>query len=131
MQLTTEENFCSFVQSSPNYNITPITKEYHLYVPTSGEKEQGFLVWKYPEKLYAIINKRNKGVSMSLDEIRALDVSERILLVEEIWDTIAKEQDAVPLHVEEKEILDARLNDLKENPHAQSSWEEMKERIRA
>ena len=68
---------------------------------------------------------------MSLDEIRALDVSERILLVEEIWDTIAKEQDAVPLHVEEKEILDARLNDLKENPHAQSSWEEMKERIRA
>jgi len=68
---------------------------------------------------------------MSLDEIRALDISERILLVEEIWDTIAKEQDNVPLYVEEKEILDARLNHLKGNPNAQSSWAEMKERIRA
>jgi len=68
---------------------------------------------------------------MSLDEIRAFDISERILLVEEIWDTISKKQDAVPLRVEEKEIFDARLNDLKENPNAQSSWDEMKETIRA
>lgn len=68
---------------------------------------------------------------MSLDEIRALDVAERILLVEEIWDTIAQEQDVLPLNVSEKTMLDARLNALREDPHTQSSWEEMKERVRA
>ncbi len=68
---------------------------------------------------------------MSIEEIKSLDISERILLVEEIWDTIAQEQEVVPLSKEEQEILEQRLHNLQENPQAQSSWKKMKERIRA
>ena len=68
---------------------------------------------------------------MSIDEIKQLDITERILLVEEIWDSIAKEQENVGLSEYEKEVLDARLASLNENPNNLMSWDEIKTKIRA
>ena len=68
---------------------------------------------------------------MSIDEIKTLDVSERIILVEEIWDSIAQEQDSLVLSDYEKQVLDARLASLDENPDILLSWDDIKTKIRA
>jgi len=39
---------------------------------------------------------------MNIDKIKKLDITERIMLVEDIWDSIAKEQDSVTLSEYEK-----------------------------
>jgi len=43
-----------------------------------------------------------RRAKMSIDEIKMLDITERIMLVEEIWDSIAKEQDSLALSDYEK-----------------------------
>jgi putative addiction module component (TIGR02574 family) len=68
---------------------------------------------------------------MSIDEIKMLDVTERIILVEEIWDSIAKDQDNVGLSEYEKEILDIRLKSLENNTDNLMSWDEIKNKIRS
>ena len=67
---------------------------------------------------------------MSIDEIKMLDITERIMLVEEIWDSIAKEQDSLVLSVYEKKILDKRLASLKSDPTNLISWSDIKNRVR-
>ncbi len=62
--------------------------------------------------------------------IDRLSVAERILLVEEIWDSIATEADAVPLSEAQKEDLARRVALYEANRHAGSSWEEVKARLR-
>jgi len=39
---------------------------------------------------------------MSIDEIKLLDISERIILIGEIWDSIAEEQENLTLFEYEK-----------------------------
>jgi len=68
---------------------------------------------------------------MSIDEIKQLDITERIILVEEIWDSIAKEQENVGLSEYEKSILDARLISLEGDSDNLMSWDEMKVKIRS
>jgi putative addiction module component (TIGR02574 family) len=61
--------------------------------------------------------------------IDQLSVAERILLVEEIWDSIAASPEEVPLSDAQKEELDRRLAAYQANPQAGSSWEEVKTRV--
>jgi len=68
---------------------------------------------------------------MSIDEIMQLDITERIILVEEIWDSIAKDQESIGLSEYEKDILDARLDALEKNPEDLLSWDQVKSQIRA
>jgi len=67
---------------------------------------------------------------MSIDEIKQLDVTERILLVEEIWDSIANEQENVGLTAHEKEVLDHRLASLEKDTDTLLLWDEIKHKIR-
>ena len=67
---------------------------------------------------------------MSIDEIKMLDITERIILVEEIWDSIAQEQDNIVLTEYEKQVLDQRLATLDANSDTLLSWDEMKSKIR-
>lgn len=64
--------------------------------------------------------------NVSIDEIRRLSVTERILLVEDIWDSIADEADAVPLTDAQREELDARLARFKQDPSGGTDWDEIK-----
>jgi putative addiction module component (TIGR02574 family) len=58
--------------------------------------------------------------------IDQLSVAERILLVEEIWDSIAEEVNASELTQAQKGELDRRLAAMESDPEAGSSWEEVK-----
>lgn len=62
--------------------------------------------------------------------IDRLSVAERILLVEEIWDSIAEESEQVPITEAQKQDLQLRLTAYEANPRAGSSWEEVKARLR-
>ncbi len=56
------------------------------------------------------------------NQIRKLSVAERILLVEEIWDSIARENEAFELSEAEKEELDRRSQSFSQA----RTWEEIK-----
>jgi putative addiction module component (TIGR02574 family) len=58
-----------------------------------------------------------------------LSIPERIQLVEDIWDTIAHQQDAVTLSEEEKRVIDQRLAEYHKNPAMGSPWSDVKKRI--
>jgi putative addiction module component (TIGR02574 family) len=64
--------------------------------------------------------------SLGIDQ---LSVAERILLVEEIWDSIAAETKKAPLTEAQKEDLQRRLAAYEANPKAGSTWEEVKARL--
>jgi len=59
----------------------------------------------------------------------SLSVPERIQLVEDIWDTISAEADAVELTEDEKKIIDDRLDAYHRNPEIGSPWEDVYKRI--
>ena len=66
----------------------------------------------------------------SLAELRTLSVSERIQLVEDLWDTIAEDQEAL---ADDPAVIDeirARKRRHEADPSAAVSWETAKARIR-
>jgi putative addiction module component (TIGR02574 family) len=58
-----------------------------------------------------------------------LSISERIQLVEDLWDSIAASGEEIPLTSAEVEELDRRLADLEANPAASVPWDEARARI--
>lgn len=80
---------------------------------------------------YIILHQNSLPLSMTpiLDQILQLSVAERILLVEAIWDSIPDKHAGEPLSSETQKILDNRLASHSANPHAGSSWEDVKARI--
>ncbi len=58
-----------------------------------------------------------------------LSVSERIQLVEDIWDTIAAQADSMELTEDEKKIIDERLDAYHKNPDLGTPWNEVYNRI--
>lgn len=58
-----------------------------------------------------------------------LSIPERIQLVEDIWDTIATEAQAVELTEDEKRIIDKRLDAYHKNPELGSPWQDVYKRI--
>ncbi|MFO0698073.1 MAG: addiction module protein [Nitrospira sp.] len=59
----------------------------------------------------------------------ALSIPERIQLVEDIWDSIIHEPEAVELTDQDKHMLDERLEAYHKNPSLGSPWEEVYQRI--
>ena len=70
-------------------------------------------------------------VKLDLDAIRKLSVAERLALVEDIWDTIAHDPEAVP--VSDAQIAEARrrLAEHDANPASAVPWEEAESRLRS
>jgi putative addiction module component (TIGR02574 family) len=64
-----------------------------------------------------------------LSEILKLSVSERIQLVEDIWDSIAAETNTLPLTDAERAELDRRLADAEANPGVGTPWGDVKARL--
>ena len=44
------------------------------------------------------------------DKIKQLDIAERILLAEEIWDSIVAEQERIPINQAQKDETERRIN---------------------
>lgn len=65
---------------------------------------------------------------MDLVNYKDLSTSEKVLLVEEIWDSIA--EDKLALSKAQKELLDARL-DSYANTTKRTTWDKIKKNVRA
>jgi putative addiction module component (TIGR02574 family) len=66
---------------------------------------------------------------LAKEDILNLSISERIQLVEDIWDSIVEMPEAVVLTDDQKRELDHRLDAYHKNPNQGSPWEEVRERI--
>ena len=62
-------------------------------------------------------------------ETLSLSIPDRIQLVEDIWDTIATEAEAIELTEDEKRIIDERLEAYHRNPDLGSPWEDVYKRM--
>lgn len=60
-----------------------------------------------------------------------MSTSEKIQLVEDLWDNIASNPDDVPVYDWQKEELEQRKKHLQDNPDSGISWEEIKENVRS
>jgi putative addiction module component (TIGR02574 family) len=63
-------------------------------------------------------------------DIVSLSVSERILLVEDIWDSIAEVPESLSLSDRQKSELDRRLRAYRRTPGKGTSWAAALKRIR-
>jgi putative addiction module component (TIGR02574 family) len=64
-----------------------------------------------------------------LSQIDKLSINERLLIVESIWDSILSAQGNIEVSDHQKDTLDKRYNDYRDNPEDNSSWDEVKRRI--
>ena len=66
---------------------------------------------------------------LAKEDILNMSISERIELVEDIWDSIAEVPEAIALTDIQKRELDNRLDSYHKNPDEGSPWEEVRMRI--
>ena len=60
------------------------------------------------------------------EEIKKLSIPECILIVEEIWDSIAQENESYELTQAQRDELDRRIESFTLNPQQGRTWEEIK-----
>jgi putative addiction module component (TIGR02574 family) len=65
------------------------------------------------------------------DSIFNLSPSEKLQLVEDLWDDLAATPETVPVHDWEKEELARRKANLMKNPTSGLTWDEVKRRVRS
>ena len=66
------------------------------------------------------------GVTAKSLGIDKLDITERLALIGELWDSVSAETEAMPLPVELKAELDRRIAAADANPNSGKSWDEVK-----
>ena len=64
-----------------------------------------------------------------IPELKKLSNPEKLLLINELWDSLSLQEDALPVAESHKKILDERLRDHEANPEQGSTWREVKSRI--
>ncbi|MCC5850017.1 MAG: addiction module protein [Verrucomicrobia bacterium] len=64
-------------------------------------------------------------------ELLSLSVSERIQLVEDIWDMITEAPETIQLTDQQKSEIDRRLDAYALNPDEGGEWSVVRERIRS
>lgn len=69
--------------------------------------------------------------NMNFTSIFDLSPTEKLQLVEDIWDDLAATPEAVPIHDWQKQELARRKTNLLSNPASGLSWEEVKRRVRS
>ncbi len=62
-------------------------------------------------------------------DIQELSQSERILLAEQLWDSIADDQDTIKVTDSQKKVLQQRLAAYKASPNEGTSWEQVKKEM--
>lgn len=64
-----------------------------------------------------------------IEEALALSAEDRMILLEEIWDSIAAQPNAIELTDAQRHELDLRLDAYRANPQGGASWDEVKARL--
>ena len=74
------------------------------------------------------MNQIKKCVVNSMN-LKELTQSEKILLAEELWDSVAADESLFPLTEDQKAELDLRLANYSVSPNEGDSWENVRNRI--
>jgi putative addiction module component (TIGR02574 family) len=61
--------------------------------------------------------------------IQQLTASEKIILVEQLWDSVRAESNTIPLTVEQQQLLDLRLSAMETDGETGDSWEQVLARV--
>ena len=69
------------------------------------------------------------GVSLRSLGIDQLGIEDRLALVEELWDSIAADNAAIPLTVTQQAKLERRIVEHQANPDGVISWNEIRDSI--
>ena len=64
-----------------------------------------------------------------LETFRKLSSSEKIRLIQELWDEIAEEAARLPLTESQRRLLDERIQQHEQNPADVEPWEKVKKDI--
>jgi putative addiction module component (TIGR02574 family) len=64
------------------------------------------------------------------DEINRLGLAEKLLLVEDIWDSIAASNSLIPMPLWQKQELDRRYKNYKEGKLELHDWEDVHKDLR-
>ena len=70
--------------------------------------------------------------AISKAELLELEVTERLELIEELWDSIAADPnggDLVPLTDEQRALIETRLQEYRADPQAARPWAEVRAEI--
>ena len=67
----------------------------------------------------------------TIKSIFDLSPSEKLQLVEDLWDDLARTPDAIPVYDWQKKKLADRKAKLRNNPDSALSWDEVKQRVRS
>jgi putative addiction module component (TIGR02574 family) len=70
-------------------------------------------------------------MSTKITSVFDLSPSEKLQLVEDLWDDLAATPETVPVHDWQKEELARRRANLIQNPASGLAWEEVKRRVRS
>jgi putative addiction module component (TIGR02574 family) len=68
-------------------------------------------------------------MSVDLNAVFSLSLSEKIQLVEDLWDDIAASTETIPLSESQKEQLAHARENLRKHPESGMSWEAVKRSI--
>ena len=64
-------------------------------------------------------------------DIKKLSIAERILLAEELWNSIVADQNRLKVTKAQRDDLDQRIDDYYSSPDKATSWEEVRDRLKA
>ena len=70
-------------------------------------------------------------MNSTITSIFDLSPSEKLQLVEDLWDDLAATHEAIPVYDWQKEELARRKANLKKSPDSGLLWEEVKRRVRS
>ncbi len=70
---------------------------------------------------------RTEGI---IEEINKLNISEKLLLIEDVWDSIAKSNSVLPMPDWQKRELDKRYREYKSGEQNLHDWQSVHEEIR-
>ncbi len=73
---------------------------------------------------------RTMAETNNFSSVFDLSPTEKLQLVEDLWDDLAASPDTIPIHDWQKQELARRKTNLKNNPGSGVYWEEIKQRIR-
>ncbi len=68
-------------------------------------------------------------MTIELKELETLSVSERLQLVEDLWDSIARSNTEIPIPQWQKDELAHRKQSHLQNPNLGRTWDEVKKDI--
>jgi putative addiction module component (TIGR02574 family) len=66
-----------------------------------------------------------------IDEILELPTSERVAIVQEIWESVVEDSRVVPLTSAQRDELEKRWLDFQQHPDEDESWDEVQRALRS